>query len=280
MKLGRPVEFCNLSITDLQGNGVPELTIGKLKISGKNVSKGYYEDQENSDAIEWLDTGDLGFVHEGSLVVTGRSKDLIFLNGQNLYPHDLEHILDQTDELEIGKTAVTGVIDAQKMLEEPAVFVSFRGSLEEFVPLTRTIKGHLSAYLGLEVEKVLPVQSIPKTTSGKVQRFLLAERYHGGEFNDIEKELENLQSVAKEGPDRAANKIEVTLIDIYKEFLSDDIKIDDNLFELGTSSLVLTQIHDRIDVLWPGRLELTDYFDYPTVSELATYLSQEVDQSV
>ncbi len=184
VKLGRPVKFCKLLITDAHGNKLPELTIGKLKISGQNVSKGYYEDQETSNAVihdEWLDTGDLGFTHEGSLVLTGRSKDVIFLNGQNLYPHDLEHILDQTDELEIGKTAVTGVIDAQKMVEEPAVFVSYRGTLEGFIPLTKIIKGHLSAYLGLEVEKIFPVPSIPKTTSGKIQRFLLAERYHQGE---------------------------------------------------------------------------------------------------
>ncbi len=283
VKLGRPVKFCRLLITDSHGNKLPELTIGKLKISGQNVSKGYYEDQETSNTVihdEWLDTGDLGFTHEGSLVLTGRSKDVIFLNGQNLYPHDLEHILDQTDELEIGKTAVTGVIDAKKMVEEPAVFVSYRGSLEGFIPLTKIIKGHLNAYLGLEVEKIFPVQSIPKTTSGKIQRFLLAERYHNGEFNNIEKELKILQAVSKDAPERAVNEIEVTIIDICKDFLSDDLKVDDNLFELGTSSLVLTQIHDRIDVLWPGRLELTDYFDYPTVAELATYLSQEVDQSV
>ncbi len=280
VKLGRPVKFCNLLITDSQGNELPELTIGKVKISGKNVSKGYYEEPHISSDNEWLDTGDLGFIHQGALVIKGRSKDLIFLNGQNLYPHDLEHILDQTDELEIGKTAVTGVIDARKMLEEPAVFVMFKGSLEEFVPLARTIKGHLSAYLGLEVEKVLPVHSLPKTTSGKIQRFLLAERYHNGAFNNIEKELKILQAVSKDAPERAVNEVEVTIIDICKEFLSDDLKVDDNLFELGTSSLVLTQIHDRIDVLWPGRLELTDYFDYPTVAELATYLSQEVDQSV
>jgi acyl-CoA synthetase (AMP-forming)/AMP-acid ligase II len=283
VKLGRPVKFCRLLITDSHGNKLPELTIGKLKISGQNVSKGYYEDQETSNTVihdEWLDTGDLGFTHEGSLVLTGRSKDVIFLNGQNLYPHDLEHILDQTDELEIGKTAVTGVIDAQKMVEEPAVFVSYRGSLEGFIPLTKIIKGHLSAYLGLEVEKIFPVQSIPKTTSGKIQRFLLAERYHQGEFNDIEKELKDLQSVTKQPSDKDVSEIEIILLDICKEFLSDNIRADDNLFEMGTSSLVLTQIHDRIDVLWPGRLELTDYFDYPTISELGVYLSQDPDQSV
>lgn len=283
VKLGRSVKYCNISITDSSGNPLPQLTIGKLLISGKNVTNGYYEDPENTASIkphDWLDTGDLGFVHEGSLVITGRSKDVIFLNGQNLYPHDLEHILDQTDELEIGKTAVTGVIDAQKMLEEPAVFVSYRGSLKDFLPLTRIVKGHLSAYMGLEVEKVLPVQSIPKTTSGKIQRYLLAERYHSGEFKDIEKELKNLQTISNEGPDKAVNEIEVTLLDICKKFLSDDIKINDNLFELGTSSLVLTQIHDRVDALWPNRLELTDYFDYPTISELANHLKQEVDQSV
>ena len=278
VKLGKPVVDCSIKLTDGHGNTVPDLTIGKLKIYGKNVTRGYYDDQVTTNATiedDWLDTGDLGFIHDEDLVLTGRSKDVIFLNGQNLYPHDIEHVLDQTDELEIGRTAVSGVIDAGKMIEEPAVFVSFRGQLEEFVSLAKSIKGHLTAYMGLNVEKVLPVKSIPKTTSGKVQRFLLTKMYHNGEFEEIEKELKNLQVVSEEGPDSMVSEIEVTLLDICKEFITEDIKTDDNLFELGTSSLVLTQIHDRIDALWPNKLELTDYFDYPTISELADYLKRE-----
>jgi acyl-CoA synthetase (AMP-forming)/AMP-acid ligase II len=278
VKLGAPVKFCNLKIVDGHGNELPELTIGKIRISGKNVSQGYYEDLATTNSTiqdGWLDTGDMGFIHEGSLVISGRSKDVIFLNGQNLYPHDLEHILDQTKGLEIGKTAITGVTDPQKMSEEPAVFVAFRGSPEEFIPLTKAIKGHLSAFMGLEVEKILPVHSIPKTTSGKIQRYLLAKQYHNGDFDEMEKELKHLQSTSHGGLEHINDEVEITLLDICRELISQDIKVDDNLFELGTSSLVLTQIHDRIDTLWPNKLELTDYFDYPTISELAVYLKRQ-----
>ncbi|GJM28334.1 MAG: peptide synthetase [Cyclobacteriaceae bacterium] len=280
VKLGRPVPYCSYKIVDFHDNELPEQTIGRLKISGKNVTKGYYLDPETTKEIikdNWLDTGDLAFIHQGSLVLTGRSKDIIFLNGQNLYPHDLEQLLDQMDELEIGKTAVTGVFDGQKMQEEPAVFVAFRGNLEEFVPLTKAIRGHLSAYTGLEVSKVFPVQTIPKTTSGKIQRFLLADQYHNGAFNEVEAHLKSMLSNNSETNVENTSEIEITLLDICKEFLSDDITANDNLFELGTSSLVLTQIHDRIDTLWPSKVELTDYFDYPTVSELAKYLEQDSD---
>ena len=283
VKVGQPVDNCELSIVDAQSQAVPESTIGKLKIRGGNVTRGYYNDPETTEKTiqnEWLDTGDLGFIHEGSLIIAGRSKDVIFLNGQNLYPHDIESLLDQTDTMEIGKVAVTGVIDSQKMTEEPAVFVSFKGKPEEFIPLYKTIRGHLSAYMGLEVDKILPVTSIPKTTSGKIQRFLLADQYHRGDYVEIEQTIYQMLQGQDNESSGTLDQIEITLLDICKEFITEQISTTDNLFELGTSSLVLTQIHDRIDTLWPNQLELTDYFDYPTIAELAQYLKEKQIQSV
>lgn len=88
-------------------NSVPDLVIGKIQIKGDNVTQGYYN---NSLATEklltndgWVNTGDLGFIMNGKLVVTGREKDIIFINGKNVYPHDIERVAIQLDDIELGR---------------------------------------------------------------------------------------------------------------------------------------------------------------------------------
>ena len=278
VKVGTAVKHCQFSIRDTQGLELPEEVVGHIFISGTNVTQGYYQEPALNEQLiseHGLDTGDLGFVTEGQLVVCGRSKDILFVNGQNYYPHDLEMTLDTVPGLELGKVAVCGIPVAHATHEQPAVFVLHKGSTEEFAEMVSPIRQKLNEFAGLEVEKVFPVRQIPKTTSGKIQRYQLSEQYAQGEFTAVEAELDQLLTSNQKAADPSeATSIETTLLGICQEFLQDkSIGIHDNLFELGTSSLVLTQIHDKIDELWPGKLDLTDYFDYPTISELAVYLN-------
>ncbi len=275
--LGAPVEYCELHITDENDQPAPDGSVGNIIISGLNVTKGYYNNpQVTAESLTdlGLNTGDLGFIHEGDLVVCGRSKEIIFVNGQNYFPHDLETALAELPELELGRVVTTAVRNNQQQ-EELVVFVLHKGTLDSFSPLIASIKQHLTAKTGLEASHVLPVKQIPKTTSGKLQRFQLAKAFESGDFAETIKELESLNNPVKEGVAQNNNSTERILLSICQEFLPDKtLSVDDNLFELGTSSLVLTQIHDKIDELWPDRLELTDYFDYPTVRALAEHLDQ------
>ena len=87
--------------------------VGHLLIRGDNVTRGYFQNPEaNAAAITadgWLRTGDLALWHDGELYVTGRSKEIIFVNGQNYYPHDLEAVLQHEPGLELGKVVAAGV---------------------------------------------------------------------------------------------------------------------------------------------------------------------------
>ena len=77
--------------------------------------------------------------------------------------------------------------------------------------------------------------------------------------------------------DAAGGDIERNLKAICDELLKGKtIGINDNIFELGTSSLTLAQIYERIEAIYPGQLEVTDFFDYPTIAELAKYLGQRL----
>ncbi len=73
-------------------------------------------------------------MHEGSLYITGRSKEIIFVNGQNYYPYDLENIAQRAPGLDLNKVVAAGVAKPGTQGEELVVFVLHRGSLEEFLP--------------------------------------------------------------------------------------------------------------------------------------------------
>ena len=132
--------------------------------------------------------------------------------------------------------------------------------------------------IGIPVDHVIPIARLPKTTSGKIQRFKLAEAYLAGEFTET---LEKLNALTQKSPgagDAGSGEIERNLKAICDDLLKDKaIGLNDNIFELGTSSLTLAQIYDRIEVIYPGQLEVTDFFDYPTIAELAKYLESRLD---
>ncbi|MDH3710569.1 MAG: AMP-binding protein, partial [Cyclobacteriaceae bacterium] len=279
VKVGSPVLHCEVNICNDQGAELPDMTVGHILISGKNVTSGYYQaDQINEQMITslGLDTGDLGFIQDGQLVVCGRSKDILFFNGQNYYPHDLEFALEDLPGMELGKAVVCGATHPGHQDERPVVFALYKGDIKDFAHMIPQVRQKLNEYAGLEVNTVIPVRQIPKTTSGKVQRYQLAAQYSEGAFQEVEEKIEEILNRGKAANTaKEANTVESTLLAICQEFLEDkSIGINDNLFEMGTSSLVLTQIHDKIDEIWPGKLELTDYFDYPTIAELAQYLDE------
>ena len=154
---------------------------------GENVTGGYFEDPAaNAAAFSadgWLRTGDLGLFHEGELYISGRAKEIIFVNGQNYYPHDLEAIAQRAPGLELGKVVAAGVRPRGAQTEQLVVFVLHRGGMAEFLPLAAQAARLINEQTGLEVAEVVPVKRIPKTTSGKVQRHLLEEGYVDGEFD-------------------------------------------------------------------------------------------------
>ncbi len=122
-------------------------------------------------------------MHDGELYITGRAKEIIFVNGQNYYPHDLESIAQQAPDMELGKVVVAGVRPPGAETDQLTVFVLYRGDLAQFPALATTIARLINEQAGLEVAQVVPVKRIPKTTSGKIQRHLLEQQLLDGEFS-------------------------------------------------------------------------------------------------
>ena len=281
VRLGYPITGTELKIVNASGQTLEPNIVGRVLIKGDNVTAGYYHEpalnEQVIDSNGWLDTGDQGLINEGQLVLTGRTKDLIIVNGQNYYAPDLESVCEQVEGIELGKVVVCGVLNPREAVDELIVFVLYRGELDMFLPMSIDVRRQLSEQSGLDVAHVLPIKKVPKTTSGKVQRFSLAEQFLSGEFDITMANLKALVEDDSEAPSAAGSPIERVLMEICQDVVSDQkISVGDNIFDVGTSSLKLAQIHERIDEVYPDMIELGDFFDYPTIEQLADFIAQKL----
>jgi acyl carrier protein len=159
------------------------------------------------------------------------------------------------------------------------VFVLHRGGMDDFVPIATQVARVINEQTGLEVGSVVPVKRIPKTTSGKIQRHLLEQSYLDGEFDAELAELASLRAAERgdSAEPGSLSEIEDKLKTICDTALEGKrVGVNDNLFEIGASSLKLIEIHERIDHDYPGLIDLTELFDFPTIAELARHLQSKL----
>ena len=291
MAVGQPIPYSFVRIADDADQEVPEGHVGHVLIAGDNVTKGYFENPEanakgftapDSSGRSWLRTGDLGLMKGGKLYITGRAKEIIFVNGQNYYPHDIESVAIRADNMELGKVVAAGVRAKGASTDDLILFVLHRMDMKEFLPIASQLTRIVNEHTGLEVSHVVPVKRIPKTTSGKIQRHLLEEDYVNGVYAAELAELAGLraQLEAAGGAKVTSNEIERRIKDICDAALERNIDVNDNLFEIGASSLKLIEIHEQMDKIYPGMVDLTELFDFPTIAELSRHLEGKLAATV
>ncbi|AEK88756.1 bacillomycin D synthetase A [Bacillus amyloliquefaciens XH7] len=281
VEVGQPIDYCQIRISDGENERIEDGIIGHIQIKGDNVTQGYYNNPESTDRAltsdGWIKTGDLGFISEsGNLVVTGREKDIIFVNGKNIYPHDIERVAIEMEEVDLGRVAACGVYDQNTRSGEIVLFVVFKKSPEKFAPLVKEIKKHLYQRGGWSIKEVLPIRKLPKTTSGKVKRYELARQYEAGEFS-VESAAINefLEGSPEKSGQTPIHEIETELLSIFSEVLAGKkVHLTDSYFDMGANSLQLSQIAERIEQKFGRELAVSDLFTYPSITDLAAYLSE------
>ncbi len=281
VSVGHVVPNTELLIADDARVGLPDATVGHILIRGASITRGYFADPQATaaaiDANGWLDTGDLGVIHEAALYIVGRAKEIIFVNGQNYYPYDLENIAQRAPGLDLNKVVAAGIAKPGAQGEELVVFVLHRGDMAEFLATANAVARLINEHTGLEVAQVIPTKRIPKTTSGKVQRHLLEQAYVDGEFDAELADLKALKESRGRAEPEAGVGLEARLQALCEAALPGKrIDINDNLFEIGASSLKLIEIHESVDRDFPGLIDLTELFDYPTIAQLAKHLESKL----
>lgn len=281
LKLGLPVPHCEVRVVDVGVSLAPlaEGVIGQVQIRGENVSAGYYRDIAATDRSYttdgWFDTGDLGLTMDGQLVVTGRAKDLIIVNGQNYYPSDIERIAQGVAGVEPNRVAAASVAASADATEGLAIFVVHRGNLENFVVLAEELRRAVALHAGLDVAYAVPVSNIPKTTSGKLQRFSLSQAFDRGEYDAVLATLEALTPARDSSlvADNVALSTAARLVAICRPLIAgQQVAADTNLLEINLNSLTLARLHEAIDREFPQKVEVTDFFEYPTLGQLASFI--------
>jgi acyl-CoA synthetase (AMP-forming)/AMP-acid ligase II/acyl carrier protein len=284
MSVGTAVPTIDVRVTDAARTELPANQVGHILIKGRSVTRGYFGDPEATalaiDEAGWLDTGDLGVFYEGSLYIAGRTKEIIFINGLNYYPYDLENIAQRAAGLDLNKVVAAGVAKPGTQGEELVVFVLHRSGMPEFLPVATAVGRLINEHTGLEVAHVIPVKRIPKTTSGKVQRHLLEAAHIAGEFDAELAELQTLRESRGAATAISGTDLQSRLQAICETvLLGKRVSVDDNLFEIGASSLKLIEIHENIDREFPGMIDLTELFDHPTIAELARHIEKKLAET-
>ena len=176
VSVGAPVAGTSVRVTDESGRPLGERHVGVLRVAGSSVMDGYFRDDEGSARAlgdGWLDTGDLGFIADGRLYVTGRAKDLIIQGGRNVYPYDLERIATDACDLRAGGVVAFGRTAGESGTESIILVAeSAEKDPTRREALVRELRGSILATLGVKVDDIhlVPLGAVPRTTSGKARR--------------------------------------------------------------------------------------------------------------
>ena len=183
LSVGRCIQNTKIKIVDNSRKEVGERLVGEIAVSSDSLFSGYYRlDEESKKFIEdgWFYTGDMGYIADGELYITGRKKDLIIVHGKNYYAHDIEYIVNNVEGVKRGRCVAAGMYNDAVGSEE-AVVIAESGleDAESKRRLAYSIKLQVSKALNLTLGDVhiVPLKWIVKTTSGKISRSENLKKY-------------------------------------------------------------------------------------------------------
>jgi acyl-CoA synthetase (AMP-forming)/AMP-acid ligase II len=183
LSAGRPISGTEIRVVDKNGDDLPERSVGEIVIQGNCLLSGYFNrpDLTNKAFIgEWYRTGDLGYLSDGHLYVTGREKELIIVGGKNIHPQDLEEIVNQIDGIHPGRVVAFGIYNENLGTEDVAIVAeSSIESETERAGLSRQIRDSISKNTDVAARYVSIVERewLIKTSSGKIAREANREKY-------------------------------------------------------------------------------------------------------
>jgi len=183
---GKPLPGHELRIVDENDNVLPERVAGSLQFRGPSTMQGYYNNPAATAAIThdgWLDSGDIAYVAEGDLFISGRKKDLIIKAGRNLYPAEIEELVGNIPGIRQGCVVAFGTGDPQRGTEKLVVVAETREkNHKQLAKLSAIIHEAIANNLDIVPDQVLLVAPhiVPKTSSGKLQRSACKNAYLEG----------------------------------------------------------------------------------------------------
>jgi acyl transferase domain-containing protein/acyl-CoA synthetase (AMP-forming)/AMP-acid ligase II/pimeloyl-ACP methyl ester carboxylesterase len=283
--------------------------IGEIWVNSESVAQGYWRNRELTETIfqaclatgekPWLRTGDLGFLQAGELFVTGRLKDLIIIRGRNYYPQDIELTVDNAHPAVRAGNSAAFAIEIQG--EEKLVIVQEieRSYLRKLnvEAVTKSIRKAIIEQHELNPYAVILLKtgSIPKTSSGKIQRhackagFLEGSLQIVGEWQSVISYQLSVTSkdrtsyVSTPIASKKQTSIQYWLVENIAQRLSvsvDEIDIEEPFATLGLDSVQAVRLSADLEDWLEVKLSPTVIYDYPNIVSLASYLAQEEQEEI
>jgi len=285
--------------------------VGEIWVAGASVAQGYWgKEKETAETFQaylpdapdkpFLRTGDLGTYQQGELYITGRRKDLIIIRGQNYYPQDIEKTVEQAHlGLRKGCGAAFGV--TQSHTEQLAVVqeVERRYRRQPLDPIIQAIREAISAQHHLQVAAVVLIKptTIPKTSSGKIQRQTCRQMWWNGEL-DILAEWHlpsdkncslshGIQDLKKQYQQATASKrhslleafVRAQIAKTLRLASPESIDMNRSLLALGMDSLTAVTLANELEDQLGVSLASTLALEYPTINALVEELETKLSTS-
>ncbi len=268
-------------------------SIGEIWLTGSHVASGYWRNDSATQAAfgqriandqtgkRYYKTGDLGFLHEGEIFVTGRIKDLIIIRGRNFYPQDIERIVKELEPDFFPKDTAAFSIEVDEKEQLVILQTVPAGyNIVKAKALVESLQRELAVRYEIKATQVILVndRSLPKTTSGKIARSACCKAYRAGELQVLwdyaASDTGTLEySLPKNfDPQSLESWLEQMVLD---QFELEQVDTDKDLFDLGLDSLGLVQFICSIEEAVGHPINEMDFVKNPTISDLARLIAVE-----
>lgn len=265
----------------------PPDVIGELWVKNPCVGKGYWQQPEatqetfgaylGTDDGPYLRTGDLGFIHEQEVFISGRLKDIIIINGENRYPQDIEWTVGHCHPaLEPGAGVALGIeADGSERL---AIVYEIRRTARKDIDadaLVGAIRAAVVKNHGIDVHTIvlIPPANLPKTSSGKVQRQVCKQRLLTNDLAGIVHWSVSLPSVSA-----ASSAESEALLQLCRKILNAPLLgLNDDLFAQGADSIKSMELIAEIEARWQCGIPLQRFNEEPTVNCLLALIREVKD---
>lgn len=191
---GLPLSAFEVEVRNSAGAVVPERHTGVIHVRAPSVMSGYFNEPEiTAETLSpdgWLNTGDIGYRVDEGIVITGRSKDLIIINGRNIWPQDLEQLAEQQPVVRPGD-ALAFAVPGFDGADVAVMVVQYREKdVDKRAAMIQRLQGLIHAEVGVDCHiELAPLHTLPRTSSGKLSRsrarqnYIDAHQHQGGSQN-------------------------------------------------------------------------------------------------
>jgi fatty-acyl-CoA synthase len=173
---GRPLPGHTVKVVGDAEQELPDLRVGSVLVHGPSIMTGYFNSPEDTEKTlrpgNWLDTGDLGFLFEGNLYITGRRTDVIIVNGRNIRAQDVEELAEQQPEVRAREASAFSITDDDDIVSIVLVIECRLTSTADRQSLTSRLQRLVYMAFGVNsLVELVPPHTLPRTSSGKLSRF-------------------------------------------------------------------------------------------------------------